>query len=232
MSGQNEEENKLIKYSRNYGGIGYNSKFWDDSEELGEDALLKFKIIKIKIYTGTYEGKKAIIGLGLTFKSLVTGETLACKEHKGSYNFEDVKEFNIKGDEYLTDFHIRFTNEAEYISQVGFNTSKGNKILIGDEEGEDKTIESNGGNNIILGTFGNVDQKLDSLGVLYINKKEFLKRRCFALFMLNNFIKNDEKFKKEIENNYDKLSDEYKYVWKTVNLPDAAFSQVIKFCYS
>ena len=50
--------------------------------------------------------------------------------------------------------------------------------------------------------------------------------------MLNNFIKNDEKFKKEIENNYDKLSDEYKYVWKTVNLPDAAFSQVIKFCYS
>ena len=144
MSGQNEEENKLIKYSRNYGGIGYNSKFWDDSEELGEDTLLKLKIIKIKIYTGTYQNKKAIFGLGITFKNLFTGETLPCREHKGSQQFDDVKEFSIKGDEYLTDFHVRFTNDAEYITQIGFNTNKGNKILIGTEEGEDKTIKSNG----------------------------------------------------------------------------------------
>ena len=78
-----------------------------------------------------------------------------------SQQFDDVKEFEIKGDEYLTDFHIRFTTEAEYISQIGFDTSKGNKILIWTEEGEDKTIKSNGGENIILGTVGNVDKKLD-----------------------------------------------------------------------
>ena len=68
------------------------------------------------------------------------------------------------------------------------------------------------------------------IGVLYINKKEFIKNRCFALFMLNYLAKNDEQFKKEGEKNYDKLSDEYKYLWKTVTLPDASFSQVIKFC--
>lgn len=231
MGDQSEEDvNELIQYSGNYGGITQDSKFWDDFEELGEETLLKLKIIKIKIYTGKYNGKQAIFGLGFTFKNYFTGETLPCKEHKGSEQFDDVKEFEIKNDEYLTDFHIRFTNEAEYISQIGFNTSKGNGILLGTEEGEDKTISSNGGENIILGTFGCVDKKLDATGVLYINKKEFLKRRCLALFMLNHLTKNDEKFKKETEKNYDKLSDEYKYMWKTVNLPDTAFSQVIKFC--
>ena len=48
--------------------------------------------------------------------------------------------------------------------------------------------------------------------------------------MLNCLTKNDEKFKKETEAHYNKLSNEYKYAWKTVNLPDALFSQVIKFC--
>ena len=31
-----EEENQIIKCSRNYGGISEASKFWDDLEDLGE----------------------------------------------------------------------------------------------------------------------------------------------------------------------------------------------------
>ena len=227
---EEDEEKSIIKYTGNYGGLTEESKHWDDLEELGKDTLLKLKIIKIKIYTGTIQDKKVIFGIGITFKNLFTGETLPCREHNGSQQFDDVKEFSIKGDEYLTDFHVRFTNEAEYITQIGFNTNKGNKILIGTEEGEDKTIESNGGENIIVGITGALNKKLDAIGVLYINKKEFIKKRCFALFMLNYLAKNDEQFKKEGEKNYDKLSDEYKYLWKTVTLPDASFSQVIKFC--
>ena len=83
---------------------------------------------------------------------------------------------------------------------------------------------------LFLELFRCTDKKLDAMGVLYINKKEFLKRRCFALFMLNHLAKTDEEFKKESEKNYDKLGEEYKYIWKTVNLPDAAFSQIIKYC--
>ena len=224
-----EEDQQIIKYTGNYGVVTEDSKYWDDLEELGEDTLLKLKIIKIKIYSRTYKGYTIICGLGFTFKNLSTGEILACKEHKGSEQFNDVKEFDIIGDEYLTDFHIRFEFEGEHISQIGFDTNKGNKILIGIKEGEDKTIESNGGDNIILGTNGCVNKKLDSIGIIYINKRELFKKRYFPLFMLNNLIKNDEKFKKEVENNYDKLSDEYKYLWKTANLPDAVFSEVIKF---
>ena len=225
-----QDDNEIIKYSGNYGGITQDSKFWEDLEEMGEDELLKSKITNIKIYTGKYQSKDVINGVCFTFKNYFSGETKPCKEHKGSEQFENVKELEIKGDEYLVDFHIRFPNEAEYISEIGFKTSKGNEILVGTKDGEDKTIESNGGENIIVGTFGCVDKKLDAMGVLYINKKEFLKRRCFALFMLNHLTKTDEEFKKGIEKNYQKLGDEFKYIWKTVNLPDAAFSQVIKYC--
>ena len=227
---EEQEDNEIIKYSSNYGGITQESKFWDDFEDMGEEELLKNKIVKVKIYTGKYQGKNAIMGVAFTFKNYFSGEIKPCNEHKGSEQFEDVKEMDIKGDEYLVDFNIRFTNEAEYISQVGFTTSKGNKLLVGTEEGEDKTIESNGGDNIIIGTFGCTEKKLDAMGVLYINKKGFLKKRCFALFMLNHLAKTDEDFKKESEKNYDKLGEEFKYIWKTVNLPDAAFSQVIKYC--
>ena len=231
MSEENEQDDKeIIKHTGNFGGITPESKFWDDSEDIGEEELLKNKIVKVKIYTGKYQGKNAIMGVAFTFKNYFSGEIKPCNEHKGSEQFEDVKEMDIKGDEYLVDFNIRFTNEAEYISQVGFTTSKGNKLLVGTEEGEDKTIESNGGDNIIIGTFGCTEKKLDAMGVLYINKKGFLKKRCFALFMLNHLAKTDEDFKKESEKNYDKLGEEFKYIWKTVNLPDAAFSQVIKYC--
>ena len=231
MSEEEEhEDNEIIKYSGNYGGINQESKHWDDLEDMGEEELLKNKIVKVKIYTGKYQGKNAIMGVAFTFKNYFSGEIKPCNEHKGSEQFEDVKEMDIKGDEYLVDFNIRFTNEAEYISQVGFTTSKGNKLLVGTEEGEDKTIESNGGDNIIIGTFGCTDKKLGAMGVLYISKKEFLKRRCFALFMLNHLAKTDEEFKKESEKIYDKLNEEFKYIWKTANLPDAAFSQVIKYC--
>lgn len=227
---EEEGQNEIVKYTGNYGGITQESKFWDDFEDMGEEELLKNKIVKVKIYTGKYQGKEVIMGVAFTFKNYFSGETKPSNEHKGSEQFEDVKEMDIKGDEYLVDFHIRFTNEAEYISQVGFTTNKGNKLLVGTEEGEDKTIESNGGDNIIIGTFGCTDKKLDAMGVLYINKKEFVKRRCFALFMLNHLAKTDENFKKESEKNYDKLAEEFKYIWKTVNLPDAAFSQIIKYC--
>ena len=38
---EEEEENELIKYTGNYGGIDQQSKFWDDKEDFGEKPLLK-----------------------------------------------------------------------------------------------------------------------------------------------------------------------------------------------
>ncbi len=147
-----EEDNTLIKYSDIFGQVTQESKFWDDFEEIGEAELLKLKLTNIKIYTGVCNNKVAIAGISTTFKNTFTGKTLKTVEHKGSDDFVDVKELVIKGDEFLTDFHIRFPNEAKYISQIGYAANKGNKTLVPEqsEDGVYKTIEQNGGNNIII----------------------------------------------------------------------------------
>ena len=230
---EDEEEKELIKYSFSYGGITPESVFWDDYEEMGEGNLLKHKIIKVKIYTGTYSEKQVIFGLGCVFKDLFTGEIKEEKVHKGTEPFVDVKEYDIKGEEYLTDFYIRIPIDAEYITQLGFGTNKKNPcLLIGTEEGENRSIELNGGDSIIVGTFGCTNKKLDAMGCLYISKKEYIKRRLFGIFMLRYKIKKDGNFKKTWDEQCNTLPLEFQFLWRTANLSDdKAFSQIIRYCY-
>ena len=65
----------------------------------------------------------------------------------------NVKELKIDYNEYLTDFYIGFNNEVDYISQLGFSTNKNKRIFVGNGKDELKVVPSNGGNNLILGTF-------------------------------------------------------------------------------
>ena len=149
-----EEEKNLIKHTGPYGVTDIEAKNWDDFDEFGKEGLLNRKIVKIKIYTGTYSNMPAIFGFSCVFKNLFTGENEAEKEYKGSEQFEDYKEFKVPGGEYLTDFHIRFPDQGDYLTQIGFETNKKTKILVGTKEGNDKIIKTNGGENIIIGTFG------------------------------------------------------------------------------
>ena len=182
--------------------------------------------------------KKRQLWISCVYQNLVNGKIEKEKYHKGSIEFEDVKDFEIKTGEYLTDFHIRHPNEAEYISQLGFGTSKGNHILVGTEEGEDKTTELNGGENFIVGTFGCLNKKLDAMGCLYVAKNEYLKKYeylkknyIFPYFMLRHLCEKDNKFKEKWNGKYKELPEDFQYLWKTMNLLDVPFSQVIKFCY-
>ena len=229
---ESEEDNSLIKYSGNYGGITQESKFWDDFEDFGEKKVLNSKITKVRIYSGKINDKEAIFGVGFTYKDLQSGKE-SNVEHKGSDDFVDVKELVIKQSEYLTDFHIRFTNEAEYISQLGYGTTKA-QFLVPEQsdDGEDKTIETNGGENIIVGTFGCLREKLDATGILYIPKKEYMKISLYCYFMLKYLVKKDAQFKEKWEKQYTSLSKDYQYIWKCANLPDACFFTIIKFCFS
>ncbi len=224
------ENESVIQYSGIYGGINSESKVWDDFEDIGEKQLLDLKIIKIRIYTGKFNEKDAIFGVGFTFKNLFNGEEKDI-EHRGSEDFIDTKEFVIKQGEYITDFHIRFTNDFKYISQLGYSTNKQNSILVGSEEGEDKIITSNGGENIIVGSFGHVNKKLDATGVLFINKKDNFKRLLSGiLFILRYYSKKNPKFKKEWDNKQKELPIEYQCIWRAANLPEAPLFQIIKFC--
>ena len=218
----------VIKYSGIYGGITYESKPWDDFEVIGEKQMLNLKITKIKIYSGKFNDKDAIFGVGFTYRSTLNGEEKVV-EHRGSDDFIDFKELVIKKDEFLTDFHIRFSSNAEYISQLGFATNKNNSLLVGTEEGEDKIIGLNGGDNIIVGTFGRLNKKLDATGVLLISKKDYYKRLFIGILYLRNLIKKDKKFKEEWDKKQEELPLEFKYMWRVVNLPETLLPQILKF---
>ena len=224
-----EEDNSIIRHSGNYGGITQESKLWDDLKDYGEKKLLNLKIIKVRIYSGKFNDKDAIFGIGFTYKDLTNGKEIVV-DHKGSDDFVDVKEIVIKQDEYLTDFHIRFTDEAEYISQLGYTTNNRNRILIGSEEGEDKYIKSNGGENVIIGTFGSFNKKLDSTGVLFINKKEYFKRLLNGIFILRYLVKKKPEFKEEWDKKQKDLPLDFQFIWRAVNLPeDRLLFQIIRF---
>jgi len=231
------EEESLIRYSGIYGGITKDSKFWDDFEEIGEEKkLLNSKIIKIKIYTGKFKGKDAIFGVSFTYRNLINGKELII-EHKGSDNFLHVEELEIKEGEYLTDFHIRFAYEAEYISQLGYSTNKKNSILVGTEEGgEDYIIGSIRGKNIkniVVGSFGCINKMLDATGVLFISKKEFLKIKFFGLFALRYLMKKDKQFKEEWDRRVRKFDFpfEYQCIWDAVQLANDLLLKIIKYLF-
>jgi len=128
-SDENEEDNSLIKYSFIFGTMKTISNFWDDLEDLGEKELLKYKIIKIKIYTGKYQEQTVIIGVDVTYKNIFTGQILN-REHKGKLIILDVKELEMKSGEYLTDFYIRFPEDNCLISELGFGTNKNQNIYL------------------------------------------------------------------------------------------------------
>lgn len=225
----------FVKYSFPYGTISLNSKYFDDSKDLGgtEQALLNYTIKNIKIFSCKKEEAIFINGVQLTYKNKRTNELKELEIRKGNieYEEEEVETFEIKSGEYLTNFYIRIPKDKDIITQIGFETNKKRKILKGEENGENRTIYCNGGQNIIIGTFGHYNQKLDAFGVLFINSKEYIIKFYKIYFDLKFKLKKDEKYRKKIESKYEALSESYKYLLRTCLLPDNPFVEVLKFCF-
>jgi hypothetical protein len=83
-------------------------------------------------------------------------------------------------------------------TQVGFETNKHNSILVGGTQGEDKIINSNGGDNIIVFLYGAYDNLLQALGVGYVNKKDYMKTLFMGFFQLRFKLEIDDAFKKNV----------------------------------
>ena len=227
-----EKKNKSIIYSSlNYGLITLKSVFWNDLEDFKEKDFWKMKIIKFKIYAGDYQGKFAIFGISITRRNVLTGEIIE-KTHKVNRDFQDTKEFEIKPGEYLTDFHIRLASENEYISQLGYSTKK-SKFLFPEksDDGEERPVDHNGGQYVIVGTFGCLNEKLDAIGCLLIPYKDLITQRTyFPFFILRYIIKKNPKFKEEWDKKCKDLAIEYQYIWKFINLPKSIFSFILQYC--
>ena len=219
-------EDEIFHYGGKFGWIYQNSKHFNDKDFLG-DNYLYYKIQKIKIWSGKKDSKDIINGIQVWYKNILDGKLVTPGEFKGDEGNDNVVEFEVKPNEYLTDFHVRIDTE---VTQVGFETNKHNNILVGGTQGEDKIINSNGGENIIVFLYGAYDNLLHALGVGYVNKKDYMKTLFIGFFQLRHKLKKDEAFKKKCLENENTLSESDKVLLKTCLLPDTAFNEIIKFC--
>ncbi len=244
MSNKAESLENIIEYVGPYGSGADSDNFWDDFEQELKDQILRYKITKVKIYYNSSvdenEDKDAktdkevieekyIIGISFTYENLFTGEIKEL-EHKGSDKIAGMKELIIKPGEYLKQFHINFKDEFTHISQIGFTTSKNNELSVGIKDGLDKTIKENEEDKIYLGSFGFFDKRVNGIGCLFVKRNIYLKAHLFGYFLMRNWVKKNEEFKKKWDNEYKKLNVEYQFIWKAMNLPDAAFTKIIKYC--
>jgi len=214
-------------YGGKYGWVYQDSKSFDDMQNIFKEKYLQQKIIKLKIWSGKKDGSDVIYGIQAFYKNINTGKLTITDEYKGD-GFQTVEEFNIKSNEYLNKFYVRFDSE---ITRVGFETNKGNKFIVGDGKGEDKYIKFNDGNNIIITIYGCYNKYLEAIGVGYVERNWYLKKMCFGYFELRFKFKKDENFKNEWLKKYDNLNLFEKALLKTCILPDAAFTQIIRFCF-
>ena len=222
------ENNSDIKQTVCYGIIPYKCKFWDDSKDIGEDILMKSKLIKIKIFSGEYKEHKTILGIEVTYRHLFTNKIKNIR-HIIKSDYIDVKEIETKQGEFITDFHIRFDNNCDFLYKLGFGTNLKNQISIGYEEGENKKIETNGGQNFIIGTYGCFNERLTAIGFYYMKKTDFFKNMSYSYLMLRYLIKKDETFKEKWNKDYKQLPIEYQYIWKTIILPDSLLYSIFKY---
>ena len=219
-------EDEIFHYGGKFGWIYQNSKHFNDKDFLG-DNYLYYKIQKIKIWSGKKDSKDIINGIQVWYKNILDGKLVTPGEFKGDEGNDNVVEFEVKPNEYLTDFHIRIDTE---VTQVGFETNKHNNILVGGTQGEDKIINSNGGDNIIVFLYGAYDNLLHALGVGYVNKKDYMKTLFIGFFQLRFKLKKDEAFKKKCAEIESTLAESDKVLLRTCLLPDDAFKKIIKFC--
>ena len=169
-----------FNYGGKYGWVHQESKSFDDLQDILKGDYLKYKLVKLKIWSGQKDNSDVLYGIQAFYKNYTTGKIIESPEYKGE-GFTKVEEFDIQSNEYLSNFNVRFDTE---ITRVAFKT----------------------------------------------NKDWYMKRMCFGYFELRYKLKKDEDFKKEWYEKINNLDNFQKALLKTCSLPDAPFTEIIKFC--
>lgn len=215
-----------FNYGGKYGWVYQETNTFDDMQDTFKEKYIQQKIIKLKIWSGKKDGSDIIYGIQAFYKNLNTGKITPTKEYKGE-GFDKVDEFEILSNEYLCDFKVRIDTE---VTHLGFKTSKNREIDVGNGKGEEKYIKYNGGKYIIISIYGCYNKYLEAIGCGYVDREWYMKKMCFGYFELRYKFKKDEKFKNEWVNKISSLSLFEKALVKTCILPDAAFTEIIRFC--
>ena len=150
--------------------------------------------------------------------------------HECTNKISGMKELVIKNNDYLKYFKVCLNKENNQISQISFITNLKKEISVGIKN-ENEIIDNLNGDDVLVGFHGYFKKQINSIGGIYISKKDFIKKLLFGFFLLKNYGTKNKKFKEEWDIKYKKLDKEFQYIWKTINLPDSVFSIIMKCCF-
>ena len=229
-----EELLDKLEFGTLFGLINMGCQRFDDSKLfISENKIIEYKIIKIRVYLGYINGKKNILGIGCTYKNIFNGkikETI----NKGNIEAEEVEEFCIKNNEYLSNVYFQLSdfspNYDNIFDNFRFITNKNNQKFIGEYNGKSEIKKLIDKEAIIFGFFGTFTNRLETIGCMYIKSQTLYNILSFGFFILKHIAKRNKDFKNKWEKNYKNLPISYQYLWKAVNLPDdCPFHRIIKY---
>ena len=212
----------FIKENQDEGDFDDSKQLLNEEENLNN--LLNYRISFISILYN--ENDQEILGFQLIYRNLKTNDIIPLKKRICDYKYayKDGISFKLKKNEYLADFYFR--KKDRKITQLGFETNKKRKFIIGNDDGEKIELLPNGNKiDIILGTF-ELEKKI---GIFYLEISDYLRMFYGGHSELKIKLKNNEEFKKKIEEKYESLSEVDKYIYKMALLPKGAFLTILKY---
>ena len=201
-------------------------KRFDDSHYANKEKLFQYRLSEIKFFLGERDGKETILGLQTTYTK-ITGEKIVNQEARDKVEKElDIKKLEIPSNDYICNFFLKVGDER--ITQIKLVTKKGRELVVGSDEGEEKTVDfiNDNKNHMILGFLGGYRKVLEAIGAVYIPIKEYL-GNSRGYFELKKKMKKKD-FKDNINLNKLKFSDQV--LFRVCDLPDGCFTSIIKYC--
>ena len=239
---ENESDMLVINSTPNYGYVFMDSISFDDQEFFCED-LISFRISKIVGWIGETYGNNVdgdnnttiaqnvgscVAGIQIYYKNTFTGEEVSPGEYKGT-KAKIKTEFILQPTEYVTDFHVAFSQQNHYLDAVEFITNKERVFRIGGTGGEMKNTKLKGEGLVIIGIFGGYKDYLYNVGVYHLPRKHLMTALYSGLFYLSFYLRKHDDKKNEIVQYMQQYKIDDQAILRTCLLPKYAFLCVLKY---
>ena len=233
-----------IKYelTPSYGYIQKEYKRFNDTKLFKDRSYLFAFLKKIRIWYGTPAkgdidlNSQVILGIECEYR-ILEGNIIKGERHIGKIVSDDVevKELELKEDDYFYQFFVCFDDIIKYIKLISI---KGHIIEIGnyDEKLNIKASFNEDKNPHVIQSFYGFydDYGLRAVGFQHVPKVSMYVLRLIGILRLRHQIKTDMKIRDYWldENNLKQLDIEMRVIVQSAFLPDGPFSTIFKYWVS
>ena len=220
-----EKISEKIKSIGLCGIMHYNeTKLFNDFKFASLEYLYKYRLSKIKIFLDENDN---ILGVQAFYKNSKNEELPGKEGYDHSVKEKEIRTLEIPDNDYLCNLNVWVGHD--YITRIKFSTKKGKELVVGTNEGEDKSnnIINKDQKNIILCITGGYQKRLELIGCRYLNINEYF-LNSNGYFELHKKLKHED-FKEKIQAIFNSLNETDKVLYKVCCLPDKLFNEIIKF---